>query len=613
MTEPRKLRVFLCHSSQDKPVVRNLYQQLSAEGWVDPWLDEEKLLPGQDWDLEIEKAVDAADAVIVCLSNHSVSKEGYVHKELRIIVNKSMEKPEDVIFIIPLRLDDCSYPKRLSDYHFQDYFPEKKKKAAYERLSKSLKTRLAQIVRRENEDKARSEDEKKRRREAQKAARERRRKILQEKELREKMEKEELEKRWIGEKTRLEEEKKFFEEGLRRQKELANKQAEEKRRLESAIAEKDKSNREQLKEKKRLEDNLRKKMQIEEIARKEAETKLYNEIQKQNDLRKRLALENLLRTILGSATLVGIAGFFVVIFLPSKIVGNLISLIFFSFLGGILVSYRLLKKLPDLQIRRAVLICSVSGGVTSLPVILATISKTSSNSYSGWVILSGLIVGVLAGGGFAYFLLSMNGMSRLDIQVKKIMHGLSSFTAKLFDILLRFVVLFAVSFLFSIISWVLKYKQQNGSPTALTELVTSRGTEMALLNAGFLSIVFVLFSGFVALRAWLSKKGGETYNVFDSIGCQLVFLLLLIRLGVLGFGFLNKFDLSYYYWIGVFLHPLYLVALDFWGSNLFLPVFALQLIPLFLLDVFNINILGFFVELFEIKSKVQVVANNGEN
>jgi len=48
-TTDRKLRVFLCHASQDKPIVRELYQRLDAEGWIDPWLDEEKLLPSQDW------------------------------------------------------------------------------------------------------------------------------------------------------------------------------------------------------------------------------------------------------------------------------------------------------------------------------------------------------------------------------------------------------------------------------------------------------------------------------------------------------------------------------------------------------------------------------------
>jgi len=58
----RKLRVFLCHASQDKPIVpqgddiRELYQRLNAEGWIDPWLDKEELLPGQDWDMELEKA-----------------------------------------------------------------------------------------------------------------------------------------------------------------------------------------------------------------------------------------------------------------------------------------------------------------------------------------------------------------------------------------------------------------------------------------------------------------------------------------------------------------------------------------------------------------------------
>ena len=48
MAVTRKLKDFLCHVSQDKPVVRELYQRLFAEDWIDPWLDEEKLLPGQD-------------------------------------------------------------------------------------------------------------------------------------------------------------------------------------------------------------------------------------------------------------------------------------------------------------------------------------------------------------------------------------------------------------------------------------------------------------------------------------------------------------------------------------------------------------------------------------
>jgi len=63
MTVSRPLRVFLCHASQDKPKVRGLYERLKAELCIDLWLDAEKLLPGQDWDLEIQKAIRAADII----------------------------------------------------------------------------------------------------------------------------------------------------------------------------------------------------------------------------------------------------------------------------------------------------------------------------------------------------------------------------------------------------------------------------------------------------------------------------------------------------------------------------------------------------------------------
>lgn len=140
MTESRKLSVFLCHASQDKPIVRELYQRLLAEDWIDPWLDEEKLLPGQDWDMEIENAVETADAVIVCLSSRSVSKEGYIQKELRFVLDIALEKPEGAIFVIPLRLDKCEVPRRLRSWQYADYFSENRQ-SAYDRLITSLKAR----------------------------------------------------------------------------------------------------------------------------------------------------------------------------------------------------------------------------------------------------------------------------------------------------------------------------------------------------------------------------------------------------------------------------------------------------------------------------------------
>src|SRR5512140_2045821 len=141
MPADRKLRVFLCHASQDKPVMRELYQRLFAEGWIDPWLDEERLLPGQDWNLEIEKAVETSDAIVVCVSSTSIAKEGYVQKELRQVLNIALEKLEGAIFVLPVRLDDCAIPRQLRDKQFLDYFPESKRAAAYDKLKASLKIR----------------------------------------------------------------------------------------------------------------------------------------------------------------------------------------------------------------------------------------------------------------------------------------------------------------------------------------------------------------------------------------------------------------------------------------------------------------------------------------
>jgi DNA-binding NtrC family response regulator len=59
------LRVFLCHSSEDKSAVRKLYARLRRDR-INAWLDEKQLLPGQRWDFEIKKAIRESDVVVVC-------------------------------------------------------------------------------------------------------------------------------------------------------------------------------------------------------------------------------------------------------------------------------------------------------------------------------------------------------------------------------------------------------------------------------------------------------------------------------------------------------------------------------------------------------------------
>lgn len=131
---PRSLRVFLCHSSGDKPAVRDLYHRLQNDG-IKPWLDEEDLLPGQDWQQEIPKAVRASDIVIVCLSRAAITKAGYVQKEIKYALDVADEQPESTIFIIPLRLEECDVPERLSRWQWVNLF----EKTGYARLIRSLR------------------------------------------------------------------------------------------------------------------------------------------------------------------------------------------------------------------------------------------------------------------------------------------------------------------------------------------------------------------------------------------------------------------------------------------------------------------------------------------
>ena len=88
--------------------------------------------------------------VIVCLSERSVEKEGYYQKEIKKVLDVAEEKLEGTIYVIPLRLDECQVPRRLSKWQYEDYFPPKKREQAYERLLQSLRTRFNQVVSRSN-------------------------------------------------------------------------------------------------------------------------------------------------------------------------------------------------------------------------------------------------------------------------------------------------------------------------------------------------------------------------------------------------------------------------------------------------------------------------------
>ncbi len=143
MPEPRKLRVFLCHATEDKPLMREMYERLEAEGWIQPWLDEPNILPGMNWDTEVEQAVNIADVVIVCLSKNVFLENKYVHRDVKFVLNIALENPRHSVLIIPLKLDDCQIPRHVQRRQYYEFSDIKQREPIYQRLVKSLELKAS--------------------------------------------------------------------------------------------------------------------------------------------------------------------------------------------------------------------------------------------------------------------------------------------------------------------------------------------------------------------------------------------------------------------------------------------------------------------------------------
>ena len=136
----RLLRVFLCHSGVDKSRVRELFQRLVADS-IDPWFDEEDLLPGENWERAIRRAVRASDVVLVCLSQTSVTRPGFAQKEIKFALDVADEQPEGTIYLIPVRLEECDIPDRLKQWHWVNLFKSK----GYPKLLSALHLRATSL------------------------------------------------------------------------------------------------------------------------------------------------------------------------------------------------------------------------------------------------------------------------------------------------------------------------------------------------------------------------------------------------------------------------------------------------------------------------------------
>jgi len=113
---PLKL-VFLCHAKEDKKEVEEIGSRLLENGIL-TWYDEKDLLPGDDWEDVIEREIEGCDFFLAFLSSRSLSKIGYVNRELRYALEQGDRRPLGQRFIIPILLDECMPPRELKRFHF---------------------------------------------------------------------------------------------------------------------------------------------------------------------------------------------------------------------------------------------------------------------------------------------------------------------------------------------------------------------------------------------------------------------------------------------------------------------------------------------------------------
>ncbi len=119
-----KPRVFIAYVEEDLSFAKKLYRAFEQSGFR-PWLDKRRLMPGQNWPRAIENAIQTSDFFVACFSRRAISKRGCFHSELRYALFCAAKVPLDEIFLIPLRLDDCIVPRRISrQIQYLDLFPD---------------------------------------------------------------------------------------------------------------------------------------------------------------------------------------------------------------------------------------------------------------------------------------------------------------------------------------------------------------------------------------------------------------------------------------------------------------------------------------------------------
>jgi len=109
--------VFLCHSSSDKPFIRELAMALVKNG-VKVWIDEAEISIGESLTGKIESGISGSKYLIAVLSNNSINSQ-WCTEELRIAMADQLAQKG--MIVLPVLIEECEIPSFLQGKRYADF------------------------------------------------------------------------------------------------------------------------------------------------------------------------------------------------------------------------------------------------------------------------------------------------------------------------------------------------------------------------------------------------------------------------------------------------------------------------------------------------------------
>ena len=134
-------QIFLSYARPDEEKIKDLYQELSDAGFQ-PWMDKKDILPGEIWQSCIQKAIRRSDFFMACLSSNSISKRGFLQREIKSALDIWQEKLDSDIYLIPVRVEDCKVPESLRKFQWVNLFEEGEWTQLVKAIQEGMKRRV---------------------------------------------------------------------------------------------------------------------------------------------------------------------------------------------------------------------------------------------------------------------------------------------------------------------------------------------------------------------------------------------------------------------------------------------------------------------------------------